>query len=70
MSEWQSDLIHVVIDVPIMAYFTKEVNPRLAKCPLVFNGRLANCGLTSVVKAATWTATAKDGLTNSYLNEM
>ena len=30
--------------------FTKEVNPRLAKCPLVFNGRLANCGLTSLVK--------------------
>ena len=33
--------------------FTKEVNPRLAKRPLVFNGRLANQGLTSLVKEAT-----------------
>ena len=33
-----------------VASFTKEVNPRLAKCPLVFNGRLVNCGLTSLVK--------------------
>ena len=36
-----------------MASFTKEVNPRLAKRPLVFNGRLANRGLTSLVKQAT-----------------
>ena len=36
-----------------MASFTKEVNPRLAKRPLVFNGRLANHGLTSLVKEAT-----------------
>ena len=36
-----------------MASFTKEVNWRLAKLPLVFNGRLANCGLTSLVKEAT-----------------
>ena len=31
----------------------KEVNLRSAKCPLVFNGRLANRGLTSLVKEAT-----------------
>ena len=36
-----------------VAYFTKEVNPRLAKCPLKTNGRLANCRLTSLVKEAT-----------------
>ena len=36
-----------------MASFTKEVNSRLAKRPLVFNGRLANRGLTSLVKEAT-----------------
>ena len=36
-----------------MASFTKEVNSRLAKRPLVFNGRLANRGLTSLVKDAT-----------------
>ena len=32
---------------------TKKVNPRLAKRPLVFNGRLADRGLTSLVKEAT-----------------
>ena len=31
-----------------MASLTKEVNWRLAKRPLVFNGRLANRGLTSL----------------------
>ena len=36
-----------------VAYFTKEVNPQLAKCPLKTNGRLANCRLTSLVKEAT-----------------
>ena len=36
-----------------VASFTKEVNSRLAKRPLVFNGRLANLGLTSLVKEAT-----------------
>ena len=35
-----------------VAYFTKEVNPRLAKRPLKTNGRL-NRGLTSLVKEAT-----------------
>ena len=32
------------------ASFTKEINPGLAKCLLVFNGCLANHGLTSLVK--------------------
>ena len=36
-----------------VASFTKEVNLKLAKCPLVYNGRLANRGLTSLVKEAT-----------------
>ena len=38
---------------PPVASFTMEFNPQLAKCPLVFNGRLANRGLTSLVKEAT-----------------
>ena len=38
---------------PTVASFTKEVNPRLAKRPLKTNGRLANRGLTSLVKEAT-----------------
>ena len=37
-----------------MASFTKEVNLRLAKRLLVFNERLANRGLTSLVKEAIW----------------
>ena len=36
-----------------VASFTKEVNPILAKRPLVFNGRLANRGLISLVKEST-----------------
>ena len=36
-----------------VASFAKEVNPRLAKRPLRTNGRLANRGLTSLVKEAT-----------------
>ena len=35
-----------------VASLTKEVNPRLAKRPLIFNGRLVNRGLTSLVKGA------------------
>ena len=35
-----------------VASFAKEVNPRLAKRPLVFNGHLANFRLTSFVKEA------------------
>ena len=33
---------------PPVASFIKEVYPRLAKCPLKTNGRLANRGLTSL----------------------
>ena len=33
--------------------FTNEVNPRLVKRPSKINGRLANLGLTSIVKEAT-----------------
>ena len=36
-----------------VASFTNKVNPRLAKRPLVFNGRVANRRLTSLVKEAT-----------------
>ena len=36
-----------------VASFTKEVNSGLAKRPLVFNGRLANHGLTTLVEEAT-----------------
>ena len=36
-----------------VAPFTKEVNRRLAKRPVVFNGRLANRGFTSLVIEAT-----------------
>ena len=42
--------LHMALTV---ASFTKEVNPRLAKRPLVFNGRLVNRGLTSLIKEAT-----------------
>ena len=36
-----------------MASFTKEVNLRLAKLPLLFNGPLANRRLTPLVKEVT-----------------
>ena len=36
-----------------VASFIEDVNPRLAKRPLETNGRLANRGLTSLVKQAT-----------------
>ena len=39
-----------------MASFTKEANSRLDKRPLKTNGRLANHGLTSLVKEATGVA--------------
>ena len=42
----------VVSIIPVVS-FTKEVNPRLAKCPLKTNGHLANHGLTSLVKEVT-----------------
>ena len=35
-----------------LAYFTKEVNPSLAKPPLKFNGCLAKLELTSLVREA------------------
>ena len=49
---FSSLLIHRLHSSPV-APFTKEVNPRLAKCPLKTNGHLANRGLTSLVKEAT-----------------
>ena len=33
-----------------VVYFTKEVDPCLAKLPLNFNGALAKIGLTVIVK--------------------
>ena len=45
-------LFEFAINWPV-ASFPKEVNLRLAKRPLVFNGRLANRWLTSLVKEAT-----------------
>ena len=36
-----------------MASFTKEINLRLAKRPLETNGRLANGGISSLIKDAT-----------------
>ena len=42
-----------VVFLSPVAFFAKEVNHRLAKRPLVFNGRLAKRGLTSLVKDAT-----------------
>ena len=41
------------MDRSSMASFTKEVNPKLAKCPLKINGPLANSRWTSLVKEAT-----------------
>ena len=43
-----------------MGSFTKEVNPRSAKRPLVFNGRLANRGLPSFIKEATCIGRMRD----------
>ena len=37
----------------VASFITKDVNSRLAKRPLIFNGRLANRELTSSVKEAT-----------------
>ena len=47
------DGIFKMSSVSPVASFTKEFNPRLAKRPLKTNGRLANRGLTSLVKEAT-----------------
>ena len=43
----------VIERITPVASFTKVVNPRLAKRPLKTNGRLANRGLTTLVKEAT-----------------
>ena len=48
-----------------MTSFTKEVNLRLAKRPLVFNGRSANRDLTSLVKEATDVRTRDANLVTS-----
>ena len=45
--------VNFAISVPSWDLFTNEVNSKLAKHPLVFNGRLANRGLTSLVIEAT-----------------
>ena len=42
-----------IIDLRHRGLFPKEINPRLTKRPLETNGRLANHGLTSLVKEAT-----------------
>ena len=42
-----------LLKIPV-ASFTKEVNQRLAKRPLINNGRLANHRLTSLVKESTY----------------
>ena len=45
------------LQATIAFFHFKEVNPRLAKCPLVFNWRLANSGLTPLVEEATRSST-------------
>ena len=44
-------LVHIAQST--VASFTKELNLRLAQCPLKTNGRLAIRGLTTLVKEAT-----------------
>ena len=46
--------------------FTKEVNPRLAKRPLITNACLANLELTSLVKEAT--GVGGGGVTNGIFS--
>ena len=54
---------------PSVASFTKQVNPRLAKCPLKTNGRLANLELASSVKEATGSKPLSEAmLTQNYLH--
>ena len=52
MQKSRTEVIGLIIIIPV-ASSTKEVNSRLTKCPLIFTGRLANCGFTSLVKEAT-----------------
>ena len=49
---WHQILVLVPGHQQPVASFTKEVNPRLVKRPLKTNRRLANRGLTSLVKEA------------------
>ena len=53
---WIISIQHLVVTglSETIGLFTKEVNLRLAKRPLKTNGCLANCGLTSLVKEATY----------------
>ena len=47
------DFCDIQMGYHTVAFFTKEVNPRLAKRPSKTNGRLGNCEFTSLVKEAT-----------------
>ena len=49
---YEEKLEAVTVNIPLWS-LTKEVKPRLDKRPLVFNGRLANCGLTFLLKEVT-----------------
>ena len=51
---WLPEKLAFIELAATVASFTKEVRPRLAKRPLELNGRLANRGLTSLVKEAKW----------------
>ena len=53
MSGDTDDFCDIQMGYPTVAFFTKEVNPRLAKRPSKTNGRLGNCEFTSLVKEAT-----------------
>ena len=53
MPNFNGGLVKSPLKLRPVASFTKEVNPRLAKRLLKTNGRLANRGLTSLVKEAT-----------------
>ena len=46
---WCQQLIKWPVSLSPVAYFTKKVNPSLAKLPLKFNGVLAKLGLASFV---------------------
>ena len=53
LREWGERLLMAWLPLSLVASFIKEVNSRLAKHPLIFNGRLANRELTSLVKETT-----------------
>ena len=54
----------------LVAFFAKEVNPRLGKRPLKFNGRFANRGLTFLVKEATGGLCASQACIVEFLREV